>query len=290
MKPYKFVVIGGDRRQLFLADYLKKNFYDVKLYGFTDTGVKVPVIDEKSAPKALLEASVKVFPLPFTKDGSAVNAPFSTFPIDIKSVIGGLKFGDMVFGGLIPKDIRQQIAEKGIICSDYFESKSLQIYNAIPTAEGIVKILIESLPTTIHGMECAVLGFGKTGKAIASALHALGADVTVLARSRENLAEAASACCRTRTLDSLSIEPVYFDAMVNTVPSHILGEKQLNNLNTGCLLIEIASSPFGIDFDAARTLGFNVVKAPSLPGTVAPKTAGEIIGETILGELGGVVL
>ncbi len=287
MKSFKFMIVGGDKRQLYLADYLKRNFYDVNLYGFTDNNARVPVIDEKSSHKALLEASVKVFPLPFTKDGSTINAPLSPFPIDIKPVVGSLKFGDMVFGGIIPKDIRQQIAEKGIICSDYFESKSLQIYNAIPTAEGIVKILIESLPITVHGMECAVIGFGKTGKAISAALKALGADVTVLARSRENLAEASSANCRARPLNSLSYEPVCFDALINTVPGQVLGEKQLNNLNTGCLLVEIASAPFGIDFDMARTLGFTVIKAPSLPGTVAPKTAGEIIGETILGELGG---
>lgn len=286
MKPQKFLIIGGDKRQLYLAEYLKRNYYDVKIYGFTDYNIKIQAVDEDSIQKALQESNVKVLPLPVTKDGVTVNTTQSPVKIDIEDIIAELKRDDVVFGGLIPKDIKARIESKGTICKDYYESMSLQILNAIPTAEGIVKILIEALPITIHSMDCAVVGFGKTGKAIAGALRSLGADVTVLARSRENLAEAHSAGCKTRVLDSLSFEPIYFDAIINTVPSQVIGEKQLANINTGCLLIEIASTPFGIDFDCARRLGFRVIKAPSLPGTVAPKTAGEIIGETILGELG----
>mgnify|MGYP003300621673 FL=1 len=37
-----------------------------------------------------------------------------------------------------------------------------------------------------------------------------------------------------------------------------------------------------IDFQAAKEMAFKVIKAGSLPGKVAPKTAGEIIGRSIL--------
>lgn len=290
MKTHKFLIIGGDKRHLYLAEYLKKNYYDVKVYGFTNIESKVPVIDENSLKNAMQDTNVKVLPLPFTKDGVSINAAFSPYYIDIKEMLGKINDDDIVFGGMIPQTVRNQIAEKGVTCKDYYESHSLQILNSIPTAEGTIKILIETLPITIHSMDCAIVGFGKTGKAIALALKALNANVTVLARSRENLSEAFSIGCDARILDSLSYEPVYFDAMINTVPSLVISEKQLININAGCLLIEIASSPFGIDFDSAHKLGFNVVKAPSLPGKVAPKSAGEIIGETILGELGSVTL
>lgn len=290
MNTHKFLIIGGDRRHLYLGEYLKKNYYDVKVYGFTDIESKAPIIDDISLKKTVRDYNVKVFPLPFTKDGVSVNAAFSPYYIDINEMIGGINDGDTVFGGIIPQDIRNRITEKGAVCRDYYESHSLQILNSIPTAEGIIKILIETLPITIHSMDLAIIGFGRTGKAIASALRALKANVTVLARSRENLSEAFSMGCDTRVLDSLSYEPVYFDALINTVPSLVVSEKQLININTGCLLIEIASSPFGIDFERALELGFNVIKAPSLPGNVAPKTAGEIIGDTILGELGSAVL
>ncbi|MGI6746407.1 MAG: Dipicolinate synthase subunit A [Firmicutes bacterium ADurb.Bin300] len=286
MKAHKFLIIGGDKRQLYLGEYLKRNYYDVKMYGFTEIESNLPVLDDISFKNNINDYDVKVFPLPFTKDGASVNASFSPYYIDIKEVLNGLNEGDIVFGGMIPSSIRKQIIDKRAVCNDYYESHSLQILNSIPTAEGIIKILIESLPITIHSMDCAIVGFGRTGKMTAACLKALNANVTVFARSRENLSQAFSTGCSTRILDSLSYEPVYFDALINTVPHQVIAEKQLKNINSGCLLIEIASSPFGIDFECARGLGFNVVKAPSLPGNVAPKSAGEIIGDTILAQLG----
>ena len=38
----------------------------------------------------------------------------------------------------------------------------------------------------------------------------------------------------------------------------------------------------GVDFEAARLLGKNVIWALSLPGKVAPVTAGRIIYETVM--------
>ncbi|MFR9113071.1 MAG: hypothetical protein ACLVJ7_15205 [Acutalibacteraceae bacterium] len=37
----------------------------------------------------------------------------------------------------------------------------------------------------------------------------------------------------------------------------------------------------GIDLEAAQARGLKVIKASSLPGKVAPKTAGRIISDTI---------
>ena len=37
-----------------------------------------------------------------------------------------------------------------------------------------------------------------------------------------------------------------------------------------------------MDFDAARKMGIKVIWALSLPGKVAPDTAGDIIGKTII--------
>ena len=55
----------------------------------------------------------------------------------------------------------------------------------------------------------------------------------------------------------------------------------MRTFNKDCLLIEIASAPYGIDFSAARELGFGSVVSGSLPGKIAPKTAGYIICDTI---------
>ena len=47
------------------------------------------------------------------------------------------------------------------------------------------------------------------------------------------------------------------------------------------LIIDLASAPGGIDREISEKLGIKTVQALSLPGKVAPKTAGEIIKTTI---------
>ena len=66
-------------------------------------------------------------------------------------------------------------------------------------------------------------------------------------------------------------------------------EAELADLKPGCLVIDLASKPGGVDFDAAARLGVKAFWALSLPGKVAPVTAGKSIKTTIyniLTELG----
>ena len=286
MRNASFLILGGDARQLYLADCLCANHYNVKLYGFTDDNRKNVINTEKELETALRESTVKVFPLPISRDGDNLNAPLSDKKTPLAPLLCELKKNDIVFGGMIPGEIRTSLLRRGIYCGDYYESEYLQTLNAVPTAEGIIKILIEALPITLHGMSCAITGFGKTAKAAASALYALGAKITVFARNEVSIAQARCMGFEAHGTDSLSSEPQSFDALINTVPAMLLGEKQLDNLDTDTLIIEIASAPFGINFDAAHKRGIRVIKAPSLPGSVAPKTTGEIICATILEMIG----
>ena len=152
----------------------------------------------------------------------------------------------------------------------------------MPTAEGVIGILIDKLPITVRSMKCAVTGYGKIGKAVAASLKALGADVTVIARKPRDAAEILSQSMHTCTFKDLKTEKNDFDVLINTVPAKVISKEEMNNLKSDCLLLEVASPPFGIDFGAAKEHALTVIKASSLPGKVAPKTAGEIIGKIIL--------
>jgi dipicolinate synthase subunit A len=72
-----------------------------------------------------------------------------------------------------------------------------------------------------------------------------------------------------------------FDVIFNTVPVPLFDEALLKKLNRTTLLIDLASRPGGVDFAAAAALQMKTVWALSLPGRVAPKTAGEIIKHTL---------
>jgi dipicolinate synthase subunit A len=47
------------------------------------------------------------------------------------------------------------------------------------------------------------------------------------------------------------------------------------------LIIDLASKPGGTDFRYAEKRGIKALLAPSLPGIVAPKTAGQILANAL---------
>ena len=75
--------------------------------------------------------------------------------------------------------------------------------------------------------------------------------------------------------------------LFNTVPSHILPRDLLMGLQPDTLLIDLASAPFGVSDthvrEAAEQNGLRYLRAPSLPGSYAPRDAGRAIAECSLG-------
>lgn len=51
----------------------------------------------------------------------------------------------------------------GVELVDYFARPELTVYNAIPTAEGCIGILLERRSRTLWGAAVLVLGFGRWG-------------------------------------------------------------------------------------------------------------------------------
>ncbi len=276
MKNNIFLILGGDNRSLYVGEYLEKQGLNVCYYAFRDTDCFESLND------AIKDASVIILPLPVSKDRLTLNAPLFDETIPLSEIGTLLTSQKIVFGGQLPKSFCEELDDKNIFYCDYFLLDELSFYNAVPTAEGVVNILIEALPITIHGMHCAITGYGKTGKVLSKTLKAMGADVTVFARREEALAQAFCDGIKGKYIHQLKTEQHSFDALVNTVPVKILDNEALSCLNPDCILIEIASSPFGIDFQAAKEKAIEVIKAGSLPGKIAPKTAGGIIGRSIL--------
>ena len=151
------------------------------------------------------------------------------------------------------------------------------------------QIALEQMPITLHGSRVLVIGFGRVGRAAAQRMAALGARVTVAARRYESLAWAQASGYGTEQTGQLAGWLCGYDLVVNTVPALVLGEAELADLKPDCLVLDLASKPGGVDLEAARRLGRTVIWALSLPGKVAPVTAGAAIKNTIyhmLHELG----
>jgi dipicolinic acid synthetase A subunit len=177
---------------------------------------------------------------------------------------------------------------------DYYDDPVLQLRNALVTAEAALMTAMELTDRTLRDTTVAVLGYGRIGKYLSRLLSNLGAQVTVCARRQESLFEAASEGCRplliTQAPDG-GLAPLCRDHAVlfNTVPAPILPQEILLGLEPSTLLMDLASAPFGVgDEDvqeATAQNGLRYLRAPSLPGSYAPRDAGRIIAECILNRL-----
>ena len=155
------------------------------------------------------------------------------------------------------------------------------IANAVPTAEGAIELAISETPITIHNSKCLVMGYGKVGKALSRALSALGAHTYVQARKYADLALIENHGCHPLTMNEAKTHIGDFDIIFNTIPALVLDADTLRAVSRKALIIDLASKPGGVDFSAAKQIGLNVVWALSIPGKVAPVTAGLIIKDTI---------
>lgn len=276
MTKTTFLILGGDERSLYLGEYLESLDLKVCYYAFRNSDCFDSVCD------AISEADCIILPLPFTKDKVTLNAPLFDEAVSVTQIASLITADKTVFGGMLSQSFCDSLAEKGVEFFDYFALDEFAIYNAVPTAEGVLGILINELPCAVHGMKCAVIGYGRVGKVLARTLNALNCIVTVFARKEADRALAYAENIAFENIYDYKNEKRDFDAVINTVPSKVIGGEEFGVTNSDCLFIETASQPYGIDFKAAKEHFFDVIKAGSLPGKAAPKTAGEIIARTLI--------
>ena len=164
---------------------------------------------------------------------------------------------------------------------DYYQ-EPLALRNAVPTAEGCIGLLLHHRTRTLAGSPVLVLGFGRVGQALAIRLAALGARVTLAARSPAQRAHAQSLGMTAVPLTRLPALAPGFDTVVNTVPAPVLTREVLAQLPPSALIVDLASRPGGTDFAAAAQLGHTALHALRLPALCAPDSAGEAVAQTVL--------
>ena len=293
---YKFAVLGGDMRQYAVARELLERDVSVCVSMLCrDCSQERGIVVCDSPLDAISSADGVVLPLPVTMDGCTLNCSVygegKGMPLD--NIIEGMDTEAVLFGGRIPLSAVTKARSRGIRVYDYFLSEELQIKNAYITAEAAVSIAMNSLDKCLRGAKVAVTGAGRISRLLSELLVKLGCSVTVCARNKDALTYFELMGCDTlriyeggETPWSISLAKGY-DIIFNTVPSWIFGRDFLKRAERGLIMVELASSPGGIDICAARELGTNVLWASSLPGKYAPESAGRLIAACVLEEFCG---
>ncbi len=281
----KFSIIGGDLRALYIYYLLKDEGHVVKIGGFDNfSGISFDGqtqfnIDNLS--ENFRDSEIIIGPTPCLGLNRNLNSPHSKEIITFESVIDELKSNQIFIAGRIPNDKQNYAESKNIRTFDILEREEMSILNAIPTAEGAISIAIEKSKITLFDSNIMVMGFGRVGKILAKMLYGIGAKVFVLARNITEQSYAKAFGYNVLDFDNFDGDLNKMDIIINTIPSNILNSQNLILLKKDCVLIELASKPFGIDAEFCRENGLNITFAPSLPGKVAPISAAKYIVQTI---------
>lgn len=284
-KLLTFSFIGGDLRQLRTASMLASDGFHVRIFGFENgnSGIPSNIQTVSSVTACVSGADVAVFPMPYSvNNGILINTPLSAASIDTEDVISALSENTILFAGKIDSRLAELCRRANIRAIDYAEREELAVMNSIPTAEGAIGIAMSNTPYTIKDSKCLVIGYGRIGKILTADLKALGADVTATARKYSDLAWISASGCKAAHTNTLPEIAGQFDIIFNTVPHKILDFKALSATKGDVLIIDLASRPGGVDFEVARDLDRRTIWALSLPGKVAPNTAGKIIKDTLI--------
>lgn len=274
-----FGIIGGDKRQLFLAKAIYDSGYSVMLGGF-DKLQSIGALALGDIKSVATKNDVLIFPVPSIRADGSINTPFSDECTLLDDELVKILLKKPIFIAMKDKFLKAYPQLEKAKIFDYASKDEFAILNALPTAEGAVEVAMKHFEGTIAGSRCLITGYGRIGKVLAEMLKNLKADVTVSARKPSDLAFAdAFGYKKLNTNKLFSVRN--FDLVFNTVPSLIFDRELLSNTDKNTIIIDLASLPGGVDFEAAHALGIDALRALALPGKCAPKTAGEIIKTTI---------
>lgn len=208
----KIALLGGDGRFLRLAELLAADGAEVCAYALGDA-LPDCAVRCASISDAVAGADAVLLPVPYSRDGTHLNAPLHPEPVPLDALLAHATDGLPIFGGMLPKG-----GFPGCVCLDYY-SERMQIRNAVPSAEGALMIALERMPGTLHGSSAFVIGYGRIGKLLADRLRAFGANVTVFARKESDRAFAEAFSCHAAPIEALAERLSEADVLFNTAPA-----------------------------------------------------------------------
>lgn len=283
MMKNRYLVLGGDLRNVKLAEMLADDGNRVYSFGQDKSD---EILDDgriekcNSLKTAIDKSQIIIAPVPFSSNGESINAPFSHDKIMIDELIK-LNKEKIFISGSIKDDIKKNLDEKYLEVIDIMKRDDLAILNTIATAEGTIEVAIKNTDKILQGSRVLILGFGRVGKIVANKFSKLSAVVTCAARKASDLAWIKAYGYNSLNINDMLYDLKEFDIIINTVPQTIMKEKELKHVDSEVLLIDLASSPGGIDGKIATSMGLKFIWALSLPGRIAPNSSAKFIKDTV---------
>lgn len=264
----RILFIGGDKRMNYAADSLSVR-HTVERTGLGDF------------PKPSGRFKAIVLPLPLTKNGFDVSAPFSEKPIPFDVITEFADKSTVVLAGGECSELTRLCSENGCVFVNYFAEETLTLKNAALTAEAACALLSQSTDGSLLGSRTLITGCGRISRLLARRLTANGSSVTIAARRAEQRAFAELDGFGAIHTEQIGAIAERFDFIANTVPHALFTAADFEKAKRGAVFIELASLPEQPSKPLAENEGIKYIYAPGLPGKYSPKAAGEAIADTI---------
>lgn len=261
------IVKNEDKRMMYLTKYLAK-IYDV-----------VEIENELHFYYELQKNDYETIVLPLRGisdnqiiDGTTINFTDNYFKLAKEKSI---------YTGLITDVLEKKCQENKIRLVSYL-TEDIAIKNNYLTIEGIVEKIATNSDKGIYGSNVLIIGYGKLGTICAKILQAFKANISITCRDKKDFLQAKLNDYQVYSHEKLINIINNFDFIINTVPYPIITHNIIEKItNKEMLIIDVSSRPYGMDHDYARACLLNTLLLPGIPGKVAPKSAGELIGEFI---------
>ena len=158
--------------------------------------------------------------------------------------------------------LREAALAHGFRLLEYGRLPSFLQENGMVTAEGAIQVAMKHRLRTIRGSDVLVIGYGGIGRPLAALLKGLGCcRVEVAVRREEQLWVLRGEGYYPFLSKDIEDRAENYDLIFNTAPELLLTRPVLEQLRPGVLVVDLASKPGGVDWQAAKELELKAVHA-----------------------------
>ena len=216
-----------------------------------------------------------LLPIPSFKGSDTVKGTV----VSASDIVSAVKKGDAVAGYALPKEFRRELSMKGVTAVDVERDEEFLLDNAHLTAVGTVgKLLVEHTRAPLD-LSVGVIGYGRIGERLVSALAYFLSSVTVFTSKVELSHELCMLGISGVPYAALSEQSAQrklseLDVLINTAPARLIPDEAREYLS-GVRLIELASGdnfPDGVYYE----------RFSSVPAEAYPESAGIALAKSIL--------
>ncbi len=268
-----FLILGGDKRQKVLYDTLLSK------------GIDTLCLQDKTALdkiNSFAGFSHIVLPVPVSRNSVNIFSDNENFCLALDELAERLNHRHTVFGGSYPKKFKASLDEKNITYFDFLQNEDFLLSNAVLTAQGALRLLLENTDKCIAGESALIIGFGRVAIALASVLKAVGLDIYIAARSDEQLKKAARSGYKTMKLSNIRAYIYFFDYIFGSVPAKVITRDAVSFIRDDAVYFELASPPFSAEKEDFTAENKRYVNGAALPGKYLSAASGKLIADCIL--------